>query len=79
MPQGGWLTSLREQAGAEIPAGLRLIAGAASGAALSLSYTGQYRQCLFLGLCWDSSFLAFWRPASRGFRVRISSTGFFSF
>src|SRR6266446_8091680 len=43
MPQGGWLTSLREQAGAEIPAGLRLIAGAASGAALSLSYTGQYR------------------------------------
>src|SRR5260221_2402072 len=43
MPQGGWLTSLREQAGAEIPAGLRLIAGAASGAGLSLSYTGQYR------------------------------------
>src|SRR5258708_3182903 len=42
MPQGGWLTSLREQAGAEIPASLRLIAGAASGAALSLSYTGLY-------------------------------------
>jgi len=42
MPPGGWLTSLREQAGAEIPAGLRLIVGAASGAALSLSYTGQY-------------------------------------
>src|SRR6266436_7206555 len=42
MPQGGWLTSLREQAGAEIPAGLRLVAGVASGAALSLSYTGQY-------------------------------------
>src|SRR5882757_3764668 len=42
MPPGGWLTSLREQAGAEIPAGLRLIVGVASGAALSLSYTGQY-------------------------------------
>src|SRR5258708_4279923 len=42
MPLGGWLTSLREQAGAEIPAGLRLIVGAASGAALSLSYTGLY-------------------------------------
>src|SRR6266849_828215 len=42
MSRAGWLTSLREQAGAEIPAGLRLIAGAASGAALSLSYTGQY-------------------------------------
>src|SRR5229473_3880025 len=42
MSRAGWLASLREQAGAEIPAGLRLIAGAASGAALSLSYTGQY-------------------------------------
>src|SRR6266852_5595227 len=42
MPQGGWLTSLREQAGVEIPAGVRLIVGAASGAALSLSYTGLY-------------------------------------
>src|SRR5258708_20838722 len=42
MPLGGWLTSLREQAGAEIPAGLRLIVGAASGAALSLSCTGLY-------------------------------------
>src|SRR3989454_2622098 len=42
MPRGGWLASLREQAGAEIPAGLRLIVGAASGAALSLSYTGLY-------------------------------------
>src|SRR2546425_2263788 len=42
MPRGGWLASLREQAGAEIPAGLRLIVGAASGAVLSLSYTGLY-------------------------------------
>src|SRR3989475_6904131 len=42
MPRGGWLASLREQAGAEIPAVLRLIVGAASGAALSLSYTGLY-------------------------------------
>ncbi len=40
MPRGGWLTSLRPHAGAEIPAGVRLILGAASGAALSLSYTG---------------------------------------
>src|SRR5437879_6470775 len=42
MPRGGWLASLREQAGAEIPAGLRLISGAASGALLSLPYTGLY-------------------------------------
>jgi apolipoprotein N-acyltransferase len=40
MPRGGWLTYFRPQSGAEIPAGLRLIAGAASGAALSLSYVG---------------------------------------
>ncbi len=42
MPRGGWLTYLRPQAGSEIPAGPRLIVGAASGAALSLSYTGLY-------------------------------------
>jgi len=42
MPRGGWLTSLLPQAGAEIPAGLRLIIGAVSGAALSLSYTGRH-------------------------------------
>ena len=42
MSRAGWLTSLREQAGAEIPAGLRLFAAAASGAALSLSYSGLY-------------------------------------
>src|SRR5260370_17061903 len=42
MPWGGWLTYLRPQAGSEIPAGLRLIVGAVSGAALSLSYTGLY-------------------------------------
>src|SRR5882762_2246725 len=40
MPRGSWLTDLRPQAGAEIPAGLRFIGAAASGAALSLSYTG---------------------------------------
>src|SRR5216683_2695285 len=40
MSRAGWLTSLREQAGAEIPAGLRFIGAALSGAALSLSYTG---------------------------------------
>jgi apolipoprotein N-acyltransferase len=42
MPRGGWLTYLRPQAGAETPDGVRLIVGAASGAALSLSYTGLY-------------------------------------
>src|SRR5467141_1970786 len=42
MPRGGWLTSLRSHAGAEIPAGVRLVVGAASGAVLSLSYTGLY-------------------------------------
>ncbi len=42
MPRGGWLTTLLPQAGGEIPAALRLIVGAVSGAALSLSYTGLY-------------------------------------
>src|SRR5882757_11441475 len=40
MPRGSWLANLRPQAGAEIPAGLRFIGAALSGAALSLSYTG---------------------------------------
>jgi len=42
MPRGSWLSYLRPQADSEIPAGLRLIVGAVSGAALSLSYTGLY-------------------------------------
>jgi apolipoprotein N-acyltransferase len=42
MPGGRWLSYLRPQAGAELPAGLRLVIGAATGAALSLSYTGLY-------------------------------------
>ena len=42
MPRGGWLSYLHSQAGTEIPVSLRLIAGAVSGAALSLSYTGFY-------------------------------------
>ena len=42
MPRGGWLSYHHPQAGTEIPASLRLIVGAASGAALSLSYTGPY-------------------------------------
>jgi len=42
MPRGSWLSYLRAQAGAGMPAGLRLIVGAVSGAALSLSYTGLY-------------------------------------
>jgi apolipoprotein N-acyltransferase len=40
MPRGSWLTYFRPEAGAEIPAGLRLMAGAVSGAALALSYIG---------------------------------------
>src|SRR6266571_869975 len=42
MPVGSWLTYLHPQAGMETPAVLRLLIGAASGAALSLSYTGLY-------------------------------------
>src|SRR5260370_75389 len=42
MPRGGWLTPLLPQAGGEIPAALRLILAAVSGAALSLSSTGLY-------------------------------------
>ena len=42
MPRASWLTYFRPRAGEGIPAGLRLIAGAVSGAALSLSYTGLY-------------------------------------
>src|ERR1700745_4161674 len=42
MPRGGWLSYLHPQASTDIPASLRLIAGAVSGAALSLSYTGLY-------------------------------------
>jgi apolipoprotein N-acyltransferase len=40
MPRGSWLSYFRSQSGAEIPAALRLIAGAVSGAALSLSFIG---------------------------------------
>src|SRR6201993_901695 len=40
MPRGGWLSYLHPQASTDLPASLRLIAGAVSGAALSLSYTG---------------------------------------
>ena len=42
MPRGGWLSYLRPPAGTEISPSLRLVAGAVSGAALSLSYTGLY-------------------------------------
>jgi apolipoprotein N-acyltransferase len=42
MPRGSWLSHLRPRAGAELPAGLRPVIGAVSGAALSLSYTGRY-------------------------------------
>jgi apolipoprotein N-acyltransferase len=40
MPRGSWLANFRPDSGANIPAGLRLLAGAVSGAALSLSYIG---------------------------------------
>ena len=42
MPRGSFLTYFHLQAGAKIPGGLRLILGAVSGAALSLSFTGSY-------------------------------------
>jgi len=42
MPRGGWLSYFHHQAAAEAPASLRLIGGAVSGAALSLSFTGLY-------------------------------------
>jgi apolipoprotein N-acyltransferase len=42
MPRAGWLTYFLPRADEELPSGLRLIIGAASGAALSLSYTGLY-------------------------------------
>ena len=42
MPGGSWLNYLRPQAGVETPAGFRLVISAASGAALSLSFTGLY-------------------------------------
>ncbi|HET8922397.1 MAG TPA: apolipoprotein N-acyltransferase [Candidatus Acidoferrum sp.] len=42
MPFGGWRTYLGRESGAETPASLRLVGGAVSGAALSLSYTGLY-------------------------------------
>src|SRR5258708_10956849 len=42
MPGGSWLNYLRPQAGAETPTGMRLVIAAASGAALSLSFTGLY-------------------------------------
>lgn len=40
MPRGSWLSYFRPPSSADIPAGLRLFAGAVSGAALSLSYIG---------------------------------------
>src|SRR4029077_3860681 len=42
MPRGGRLSYHHPQAGTEIAVSLRLIAGAVSGAALSLSYSGLY-------------------------------------
>ena len=42
MPWGSWLIFFRPQPGAEFPARLRLVVGAVSGAALSLSFTGLY-------------------------------------
>ena len=42
MPGSSWLSSLPPSAGAQTPAALRLVIGGASGAALSLSFTGLY-------------------------------------
>ncbi len=42
MPGGRWLTPITAETGAKIPAWSRLVVAAASGAALSLSFTGLY-------------------------------------
>src|SRR3989442_6463787 len=42
MPASRWLTEIVPRAGAKTPDGLRVVIGAASGAALSLSFTGLY-------------------------------------
>src|SRR5260370_6812186 len=42
MSRGSWLTYFRPRAGAEIPAGLRLMIEAVSGAARSVSFAGFY-------------------------------------
>jgi len=42
MPRGSWADYLRPQFSAELPLVLRLVLGAVSGAALSLSFTGLY-------------------------------------
>src|SRR5437899_10038691 len=42
MPAIRWLTEIVPRAGAKTPDGLRVVIGAASGAALSLSFTGLY-------------------------------------
>jgi apolipoprotein N-acyltransferase len=42
MPGGSWFSSLRPSAGARTHAAMSLVIGAASGAALSLSFTGLY-------------------------------------
>src|SRR5260370_11786417 len=64
MPRGGWLTYLLPQAGAEIPAGLRLIIGAVSGAALSLSYTGLHLS-IYSWICVGILFLALFGASPR--------------
>ena len=42
MPRGSWLSYFRPRSVAEIPAGLRLMMGAVSGAVLSLSFIGRH-------------------------------------
>src|SRR5437879_8120664 len=42
MPASRWLTEIVPRAGAKTPDGLRVVIGAASGVALSLSFTGLY-------------------------------------
>ena len=42
MPEGRWLAELAAERGVKTPVWLRLVIGAASGAALSLSFTGLY-------------------------------------
>jgi apolipoprotein N-acyltransferase len=58
MPVGNWLSHFLPQPGAKTPEGLRLLVGAASGAALSLSFTGLYWS-IYSWICVGILLLAF--------------------
>jgi apolipoprotein N-acyltransferase len=60
MPGGRWLSSLRPSASSEAPAALRLVIGAASGAVLSLSFTGLYLS-IYAWVCAGALLVALFR------------------